>query len=81
VIIMTITALDLLSHAAETGGGPTGFGWASFVTFAVGVGVVLYSAGQLMKAVHARRTRAAANRETSEGQGSSARDGARSAAS
>jgi len=75
------TTVAVLRHAAETGGGPTGFGWASFVTFAIGAGVVLYSAGQLMKAVHARRTRAAVNAETSEGHGSNAPGGARSAAS
>jgi hypothetical protein len=51
------TAFEALRHAAETGGGPSGFGWASFVTFAVGTGVVLYSAGQLLKVVHSRRNR------------------------
>jgi hypothetical protein len=80
VIIMTITALDLLSHTAETGGGPTGFGWASFVTFAIGAGVVLYSGGQLMKVVHARRMRSESNHESPDGNGSNAAGGTRSAA-
>ena len=49
--------VNVIGHAAETGGGPTGFGWASFVTFEVGAGVVVYSGGQFIKAVHARRHR------------------------
>ena len=79
--VSAITTLDVLRHAAETGGGPTGFGWASFVTFAVGAGVVLYSAGQLMKAVHARRTRSVANHEMSDGNESTTPGGAPSTAS
>lgn len=59
---VTAVVVDVLRHATETGGGPTGFGWASFVTFAVGIGVVLYSAGQLMKVLHTRRTHSAENR-------------------
>lgn len=74
-------AIDVLRHAAETGGGPTGFGWASFVTFAVGAGVVLYAAGQLVKAVHARRMQAESNRDPSDDDESGAPGGTRSRAS
>jgi hypothetical protein len=51
----------LLAHAAETGGGPTGFGWASFVTFFVGMAGLTYMLGQFLKAVHARRTQEASD--------------------
>lgn len=56
-MINLIHPATVLGHAAETDGGPTGFGWASFVTFAVGAVVVSYSAGQLAKVLHMRRTR------------------------
>jgi hypothetical protein len=78
---MTITALDLLGHAAETGGGPRGFGWASFATFTIGTGVVVYSAGQLVKVVHARRIRPASNHESAQSNGSNAPGGTQSATS
>lgn len=73
--------ISLLAHAAETGGGPTGFGWASFVTFVVGIAGLTYMLGQFLKALHARRTQTAVNAETSEGHGSNAPGGSRSAAS
>lgn len=75
-----VAGIDAVRHAAETGGGPTGFGWASFVTFAVGAGVVLYSAGQLMKAVHARRTESAAHRHMGDGHDGTAPGATQSAA-
>jgi len=48
----------LVTHEAETGGGPTGFGWASFLVLLLGVGVIAYSLGSYLVA------RAAAQRSS-----------------
>lgn len=50
-----------IEHEAETGGGPTGFGWASFLVLLVGVGAIAYSLGTYLVA------RAAMRKNTSEG--------------
>lgn len=73
--------MTLLTHAAETGGGPTGFGWASFVTFVVGIAGLTYMLGQFLKALHARRTESKQNSGPGRGNGAGSSDGMQTTAS
>ena len=45
----------LVTHEQETGGGPTGFGWASFVTLIAGICAIAYMLGRYLQTIAAVR--------------------------
>lgn len=45
----------LVTHEQETGGGPTGFGWASFVTLLAGICAIAYMLGRYLQTIAAVR--------------------------
>jgi hypothetical protein len=50
----------VVEHERETGGGPTGFGWASFLTLLVGIVAIAFMLGRYLQSLAAlRRERAA----------------------
>lgn len=57
---MTRVFPALIAHEAETGGGPTGFGWASFLTLLVGLAVLAFMLGRYLQTLHGARRRDAA---------------------
>jgi hypothetical protein len=42
-------ATSWITHEAETGGGPTGFGWASFVAMLLGLAAIAYMLGRYLQ--------------------------------
>jgi hypothetical protein len=49
----------VVEHERETGGGPTGFGWASFLTLLAGVVAIAFMLGRYLQSLAAlRRERA-----------------------
>jgi len=38
-----------ITHEAETGGGPTGFGWASFVAMMLGLAAIAFMLGRYLQ--------------------------------
>jgi hypothetical protein len=38
-----------ITHEAETGGGPTGFGWASFVAMLLGLAAIAFMLGRYLQ--------------------------------
>ena len=38
-----------ITHEAETGGGPTGFGWASFVAMILGLAAIAFMLGRYLQ--------------------------------
>lgn len=53
-LYVTSTA-NLVQHEAETGGGPTGFGWASFLTLLAGIGIIAFMLGRYLVSLNAAR--------------------------
>jgi len=48
-----------VEHERETGGGPTGFGWASFLTLLAGIVAIAFMLGRYLQSLAAlRRERA-----------------------
>lgn len=49
----------VVEHERETGGGPTGFGWASFLTLLAGIIAIAFMLGRYLQSLAAlRRERA-----------------------
>ena len=49
----------VVEHERETGGGPTGFGWASFLTLLAGIVAIAFMLGRYLQSLAAlRRERA-----------------------
>lgn len=44
-----------ITHEAETGGGPTGFGWASFVVMSLGLAAISFMLGRYLQALSESR--------------------------
>lgn len=42
-------ATSWITHEAETGGGPTGFGWGSFVAMLLGLAAIAYMLGRYLQ--------------------------------
>jgi len=53
-----LTVVGWIEHEAETGGGPTGFGWASFLALLAGVGAISYMLGNYLVARYEAKKRA-----------------------
>ena len=49
----------MVAHERETGGGPTGFGWASFVTLLAGICSIAYMLGRYLRTFAAVRKKLA----------------------
>ena len=60
---------EVVEHERETGGGPTGFGWASFLTLLAGIIAVAFMLGRYLQSLAALR------RERAEGGTNSAKAG------
>jgi len=60
VTIYLITIVwGVVEHERETGGGPTGFGWASFLTLLAGIVAIAFMLGRYLQSLAAlRRERA-----------------------
>lgn len=57
--------MSWVTHEAETGGGPTGFGWGSFVTFILGISAIAFMLGRYLQARSQTRQRIRHNEGTS----------------
>ena len=55
----------LIAHQAETGGGPTGFGLASFITLLIGLGVISFMLARFLRALDLGRRGTSEPRERS----------------
>ena len=61
----------LIAHQAETGGGPTGFGLASFITLLIGLGVISFMLARFLRALDLGRRGTSEPRERSTDDGNS----------
>jgi hypothetical protein len=61
----------LIAHQAETGGGPAGFGLASFITLLIGLGVISFMLARFLRALDLGRRGTFEPRERSTDDGNS----------